>query len=305
MSAQVFQELFVSLCGHSVRKGLLLAQHIVCNSVYDPSKIQQGSSGNIGDILRAILVGTDCIFQTNPENIIENIFNVEPYPGKSYLLKVRILRLISYAGNNGITINRMIDNVSCFGYTLPMLCDALNDLKSLHKRLIWSDGVRLNFDGEDDLVSRGSTRLYITTAGQGYTTNLISNIDYIQEVMLDTKVDSDVFGSGWDYSSMEDRFELVLRFLTALNHQDQAEVNAFIAMQGVDEYNSVFGGPHLVTTSMLSTTKSRVERILTSIIEHSLSGERRTTLIHFKETHLGIYIDRIITSRNFESEFLN
>lgn len=302
MTTQVFHELFDSLCGHSIRKGLILAQNIVCNSVYDPTLIQQGSSVSIGDFLRAILVGTDDIFQANPEHIIENIFNVESYPVKSYLLKVRILRLIKNAGNNGITINRMIDVMNCFGYSLPMLCDALNEMKSQNKRLIWSDGVRLNYDGEDDLVSRGSTRLYISTAGKGYITNLISNIDYIQEIMLDTKVDSDVFGSGWDYSSLEDRFELILRFLTVLNRQDQAEVGAFVNIRGINEYKSLFGDNHLVTTNMLTMTKKRVERILNSIIERYSSGERRISMVHFKDTHLRIYADRIITSQNFESE---
>lgn len=312
ISSEAFDSLFSSLCGHSVRNGLLLAQNVINNSVYDPSSItgmppaghRAGLTAHIGDVLRALLVGTDDIFQTNPNNRIDNIFDVEQYSGKCYLLKLRILRLLRCAGDKGTTIIRLIDMISSFGYTLSMICDAINELKSTNKGLLWSDAVSNNFLGQGDLVRHGPTKLYITTTGEGYVDKLAGDIDYVQEVMLDTKVDSATFSSGWKYDRLEDRFELVLRFLTELANVDQEEVRHFVSTAGADEYGSAFCGSVLLTRNMFASVKGRVERILSSAIETQRPGDRRRTLEHFKAGQMAAYEDRMITLDNFEHGML-
>jgi hypothetical protein len=308
---ETFQNLFSSLCGRSIRRGLLLAQSIIHNSVYDPITIINPKTGildslsvRVGDVLRAVLVGTDDIFRTNPSNMIDNIFEVASYPGEGYLLKLRILQLIRCADSHGITITRLIDTISAFGYTISMICDAINELKSENKRLVWSDALRLNFRDEVDLVSHGPTRLYISTTGQGYVDNLASNIAYIQEVMLDTKVEADIFGSGWKYDVLEDRFELILKFLTSLSKIDQDEVLYFVSTTGNEEYSSSFCSTELITKKMFISVKERVERILSSVVEGQHRGERKERFRDFKAKHLGIYEDRVITLQNFEYEIL-
>lgn len=306
LSTDTFQSVFSSLCGRSVRRSLLLAQNIIHNSVYDPSTIMHSTGSHdgvrIGDVLRALFVGTDDIFRTGPNNIIDNIFEVSSYPGATYLLKVRIIHLLNCIGENGITITRLIDILSGFGYTLSMICDAINELKSETKRLIWSDSVRLSFQGESDLVSRGSSHLYLSSTGQGYFNNLIINIAYIQEVMLDTRVESEDFGSGWKYEVLEDRFELVLKFLSMLSRYDQNEVLSFVSTLGEDEYTSSFCSKELITKKMFVEVKSTVERILNTVIDGQHRGERRERFRDFKAKHIAIYEDRIITLQNFEEE---
>lgn len=302
--------LFTNLCGRSIRRCLLLAQNLINNSVFDPSRIvgdvndssKEKSNIRIGDILRAIIVGTEDIFRTSPINIIDNLFQVSSFSGSCYLLKLRILKLIFCSKNFGVTITSLIGKITGFGYSISMICDAINELKSEQKRLIWSDSVRMNFKNEEDLVSHGPTRLYITTTGEGYINYLSANIDYIQEVMLDTKVEVLKFGSGWNYEKMEERFELLLKFLTLLSEVDRSEMEMFSAFNNIDDYKQYFNEEVLITKHMFIKIKDRITKILTSVIENQRTNEKKEYYRDFKAKHLAIYEDRIITLENFEQE---
>lgn len=303
-----FKNLFSNLCGRSVRKGLILGQNLINNSVYDPSKIhdhhpnpQDGINVKIGDVLRALLVGTDAIFRTSPNHVTDNIFEVGSYPGNSYLLKLRILKLIYCSGDLGVNIKRLISNMCGFGFSLEMICSAVNELKNENKRLLWSDAVRMNFK-EEDFVNYGPTHLFLSSSGMSYIESLFTNIDYIQEVMLDTRVEASSFGQGWRYDVLEDRFELILKFLTMLSLFDQEEVELFIAENGEEEYYSCFGSKDLITKIMFCKVKDRVDKILSSVVKNQKRGSRKDWLRDFRARHLGIYEDRIITLKNFEDQ---
>lgn len=308
--SELFQLLFSSLSGRSVRKGLLLAQNIIHNSVYDPSTILHNiKTGGfdqpnirVGEVLRAVMVGTDDIFRTTPNNRIDNLFEVASCPCMSYLIKLRILSLLTCADKTGVTIKRIIEIMNGFGYSLIAINDAINEMKNETKRLIWSDAVRSDFRDEEDLVNHGLSHLYISSAGLGYLNNLSTNIAYIQEVMLDTKVESEIFGSGWKYDILEDRFELVLKFLTLLSNADQEEVKLFMSILGDQAYKGYFCTTDMITKKIFVNVRESVEKILSTVISGQRRSEKRERFRDFKAKHLGIYEDRIITLQNFEYE---
>jgi len=305
-----FKTLFNCICGRNVRRGLCLGQNIINNSVYDPSMIQTKPDGinqelvqiDNGDVLRALFVGTDDIYKSKPGKIIDNIFSLGSYPGEGNLIKLRVLKLLQCAGDGGVSITRMIDIMSGFGYTIPMVCDAVNELMSLRMSLVWSDSVRTKFRDEEDLVNQGSTLLFITTAGKGYIENLYTNINYIQEVMLDTQVEVETFGKGWKFNHLEDRFELLLKFLSLLWKIDQDEVSAFLIMKGTKEYINSFGSTDLLTKQMFIQVNLRIDRILSSEVANQRFGEQKNRLREFKIRQLGNYEDSIISILSFEHE---
>ena len=293
-----FIQLIGSLCGHSVRKGLLLAQHIVNNSVYNPAG--DIKSIGIGDVLRALIVGTDDTFRASAKNIVDNIFEVSDYSGESFLVKSRILLFLNNS-ENGRSINQLLDVLYGFQYSLSLIRRAINELKQLDKRLIWSDAVRLDFSSEQELVHYGNTRLYITTAGKGYIEDLLFNIDYIQEVMLDTKVEADRFGEGWDYGSLEDRFTLVFEFLSMLSDIDEKEVGWYIERRGAKNYARAYNDIGFITKTILKKVQDRVSKILSAIERTRWSESFR----YFMDEHLAQYDDRIIRLENLERRYFS
>lgn len=305
-----FQTLFTSLCGRSVRKSLLLAQRLINNSVYDPGRHSAGYSEpeiGIGHVLRALVVGSDDIFRTTSNNLIDNIFLVGSRPGVSYLLKPRILKLLAVYNNQGLTVKRLVDAINGFGYAIDAICDAVNELLGTQKRLLWSDAVRDGFSDEKDFVTYGPTKLHISTAGQGYIEHLCCNIDYVQEVMLDTPVESDDFGSHWKYDQIEDRFELLQKFIVMLSRVDMDETEYFVSTRGADAYKEYFGVPELLSKKMISEVRNRVERILYAVEDSPRSSNRRRQQIRdFRIRQLAQYDDRLLLLRNAEDVlFLN
>ena len=210
-----------NLCGHSIRKGLIIAQNLIDNSIYDPYEI--GKLGisklglNRGDVIRAIMAGCDDAFTYNRNGIIENIFQVQAQPTKSYLIKLRILKALFFRHEEGRFLKEIIDTLLGFQFSLELIRNALNEMMFKEKRLIWSDAVK-EFKSESDLMDHlsGGSKLFISSAGKGYISCLAKDLNYIQEIMLDTCVRVEDFGQGWNYSEMGDRLELVFKFCSLL-----------------------------------------------------------------------------------------
>lgn len=303
LSNDSFSNLFKCLCGHSVRKGLLLGQRLVDNSVYDPASYRTGHDTfiGLGDVLRATLVGTEDIFHTSPGNIVNNVFQVGDNYKRAHLIKLRILRQISAAEDEGIRVGRVIEIMTGFNYPRPTICSAINEMKSPSKRLIWSDSVRGEFADEKALNDFRNTRLYMSTAGRSYFESLYSNIDYVQEVMLDTKVHPEHFRKGWKYDRLEDRFTLLLEFLTYLSSREADEVEHFVSnVFCAKDYVAVFKSSELLTKKMYIDIKDRVDKILTAVADGARNNKRREELIEFRTGQLALYENRIIMLENFE-----
>jgi hypothetical protein len=288
-------QLFSALCGRSVRKGLLLAQRLIDNSVYD---LVRERDFNTSDMERALLVGTAETFVGDPSNIVENVFEVMGHRKGSHFIKIRILRALRHAGDAGLKVNGLLDLMNRFEYDLPLTCSAINDLKREQKRLLWSDARKGEFEDETVLVSHGQSQLTISSIGEGYDELLPCSLSYVQEVMLDTAIEPADFGRGWDYGSLEDRFMLVLRFLRLLHEEDAREMRICMANAGPHEYESWFGRREIVSKDIIVGVRASVGAILGKI--HSRGT--RHDFDSFREEQLQAYDDLYLRAENVERQ---
>lgn len=290
-----FAQFFEALTGNSVRKGLVLAQSLILNSIYDPYEVGKDSHSSanlkLTDVLRALMVGTGSAYHYDVNDIIENIFEVQQHKAESPLIKLRILRALAVR-DQGIVLNRLVNILQGFNQSLDVIRDALNDMLDSSKRLIWSDSVNF-FDSVQDLINLGGSRLFLSTIGEGYESVLCKKVEYVQEVMLDTSVSTDLldhFGRGFDYGKMEDRFTMVSRFCSYLAMQDMKEVESFVGDFGHKTYANEFGGDCLISTEILEAVMQGMEGILTYVVDHT-RGEVKTSRSELKDELMTYFND--------------
>lgn len=290
--------LMSALCGRSIRISLILAQRLIDNSVYDPA---QDHDFTATEMDRALLVGAADTFISSPHNVVENIFEVSDHPTGSYFIKLRILRALRQAGGEGLRINRLIDLMSWFEYDLQLVCSAINDMKREQKRLLWSDSLKGEFKDETDLVAYGRSRIIISSVGEGYDELVPYTLSYLQEVMLDTAVDSHEFGSGWDYRSLEGRFTLIQKFLRLLHEQDVQEMRKCMSNSNPSEYQKAFGNRQILSTSLIRGIRSHVDTILGAINVRS----SRREFEEFHTQHIQTYDDQLVRAENFQEQIFS
>lgn len=316
LSHDLCKSLFGSLCGRSIRKTIVLAQNLICNSVYDPYQIGLMAQAReleplgkpreaipIGDVLRAILIGAETKYTCTPRAIIENLFEVQSQPGVAPLIKIRILQMVANRGEAGCRLTDVNNNLRWFGYSPSVICDALSELNEQPRKLIWSSTVQNRFHGEEDLIRLGHTNLSLSTEGEGYHDYLYHSLDYIQEVMLDTTV-ADDFGSGWEYSKFEDRFSLVFSFLSYLANQEKREVSRYLTNSSVSEYVRAFGRSPVIVLEMLRSVRAANERILDSVLANRKRGDQQQ-LKEYATTLLINYDSRITEMENLQARFMS
>ena len=298
-----FTSFFLAFTGRSVRKALIIAQHLIDNSVYDPYEIgksgveKSGPSKN--DIIRAMIIGNQETYTWTPNGIIDNLFQVKEQPAAGYLIKLRILKAVLMNDDRGMKLNALVSLLTGFGYNLDLILDALNEMLLKPKRLLWSDAVR-EFTSQDDITRLSNSKLFIASAGHGYAKVLYKSVQYIQEVMFDTNVPIEIFGRGYDYRKLEDRLTLVSRFCGLLLEADMREMKLFINSLGADAYIRHFGSAILLAKEILLSVQYDVQGLLGFLLEH-----RRDPAESFQSyvRSLGSYFeDRTLIVENFEAE---
>lgn len=231
--------------------------------------------------------------------MIDNLFQVHGHSVEGYLIKLRILRVLAAAQDETIQLKRLVGVLADFEYSPILVLDGLNEVKSIRKRLILSDTTEADFEDIDQLQLLGASSLSLSSIGAGYL-NLCRSLDYVQEVMLDTFVPTS-FGQGWDYGRLEDRFEMVLRFLSLLVDYDLAESEKFLKNRGPDEYARAFGSQTLISGEILESIKIVVDRILSS----PQVRDHHSRMDEFRVNHLGAYESKLIIVSNWNDEHLS
>jgi len=263
ISVSWFKTFFNSFVGRSVRKGLILAQNIIDNSVYNVIEI--GNSKNQlkhSELIRGLLVGSEQTYNWTNEGIIENIFQTQCLKDSSNLIKVRILRILSLYEEKGLPVGELLEYLDGFDYQINLIFHSINELLSKYKRLIWTDAVPI-FDSENDLIRHQHTKIRITSIGQGYAKHLYKDMDYMQEIMLDVYVSREYFGDGWNYGgSKEVRFQLLYRFCKFLFETDQKETERFVFKNGAEQFKKISCQDSLLVDDIIRSSKKNIESLL-------------------------------------------
>jgi hypothetical protein len=304
-----FKSLFKSLAGHSIRRALLLAQHLLTNSDYDLVALGTTSRHvgppplHISAVLRAVMVGSGGVYRWTPAGAIENVFDVQEHRGDSHLIKLRILMCLVASKEPGTSVERMIGVMCGFNYRLDTICAALNEMMSEPKGLIWCDAV-LHFADPKDMASRAHAKLFISEVGKGYHSVLSRRLEYVQEVMLDTEFDDRrlaTIGRRWDYGKLQDRFGLLLEFVKLIAAEDKRDVRVYLDNYTGDDYRQQFDATILPTRAIAEGVRDTARRILDAAVasQRTAGGE----LAAFRDNNIAGYDDLISVSEEFERQF--
>jgi len=149
----------------------------------------------------------------------------------------------------------------------------------------------------------GGSRVSISSSGEGYLRVLCKKVEYIQEVMLDTFVQSSSnthFGRDYDYGKMEDRFRMVSRFCSYLVKRDMEEVEAFANDVGTAEYQKEFG-KDLISRAIMEAVMHDIGSILDFVVDHTHGGTKSSRL-ELKEELSEYFEDWRLRLVQFEQE---
>ncbi|MBN2011701.1 hypothetical protein JW960_20395 [candidate division KSB1 bacterium] len=264
--SKLVMNFYRSICGRSIRKALILSERLICNSVYD---VFSNSPIGQGEILRAIMAGSNSTYVWDEENEIANLYDVNGRTEHQHLIKLRILKAVYF--HDDLELGKLMDLLTAFGYDYELIQYALNDLLSVSKRLLWTDSL-LHFKSVDELLQQKKSKLSMSSAGKGYATWLYKNISYVQEVMLDIPVDADDFGEGWNYANIDQRIKLILKFLAILVRDDIAEMNTFYSTYDVNTYKDIWKFTDPITTSIVIGVESDFNKIMANISSHKFGA---------------------------------
>lgn len=251
-----FQTFFAGLAGRSVRRGLVLAKRTVAHTRGEFGK------NEITQACRALIAGVEGSYSDAPNNPndVENIFDLVSN-GKTYpLLKLRILEILRNTHDNRATVGEIREALRPFGYNNEVILAAINALKRRHKRLIWCDQVA---DEIPKLNGYKHCFVTLTSIGLGIVTDVVSRNEYMEEVMLDTSVEGDIFGSDdWEYKRREQRIALLGIFMRWLVDRDVAEMEQYADSGGTPEtYERHFGVRRLLTKQLAESLKESIDAL--------------------------------------------
>ncbi len=181
---QVFSKFMDNVCGKSIRIG-----HLIAQSFFYASRAEMmNDSVNVHDLIRLCIRGDSPQLIWKPNGVIEHLFRVSTQTTSGLLIKPRILRYLGRSERTRRKFGEIHNVITGFGYDNSIITDAINDLMNTNHQLIRSNG--FDYYGNRALQISGGDNLRLTETGKGYSDYLLSDLDYIQEVMLDTYVDA-------------------------------------------------------------------------------------------------------------------
>lgn len=250
-----FAAFIKAAAGLSIRNALVLAQDILTGVTIAEMRNQDLTAHYI---VRACITRGARQFRADPQSRLDNPFDVSGVVEGYLLLKPRLLRFIQGRGEECKTAF-LLNAFSLFGYTDDQLYPAINDLLRMECQLLTSDG----FDYFHKTRGDDQETLYLTEVGKGYIDHLLFDVDFVQEVMLDTRIDSDDFPVELGMDRLEEKFTALYYFLRSLQKADELEVRRFIRTHTARRYTDLFG-KRMLTLDMLWKMTPSVERILSS-----------------------------------------
>lgn len=129
----------------------------------------------------------------------------------------------------------------------------------------------LYYENDEDLHRVQTANLYLTGAGYNYQLWLYKNPSYLQEVLLDIDVEENELGQNWDYTSIEERIDLLMWFIKKLIRIDCQETNQFVQNFNMKVYMNIWMQNNLITKDILEGIYSSLSSILRSMRDRHLS----------------------------------
>ncbi|BEV03318.1 hypothetical protein [Chryseobacterium gambrini] len=172
---------FTSISGNSIRRGLFISERFFVNSAfsYKDKTLYQD------EFLKALLVADteNCKMYGN-DRLINNIFSTTE--NNNSLLKVRILQILDFFRENNwvCKMSLILSQISLFEeYSNEEILDAINDLITYTRRLVYIEGVK-EYTDYSNLSQSMNDVVHITYSGIEYLNTLIYNTVFLQTAFI-------------------------------------------------------------------------------------------------------------------------
>lgn len=244
--------------GDNIRLALLLAQGAFLATIADMKNPELTQHF----LVRSCIHQGDQQFKGGEKAPVENIFDIRKVTTESrILLKARILLHIESQGG-AIALSELRSTFVQFGYDHREIKLALNALLRHECQLLRSDGhdvFREEWGDEQET-------LYISEIGRGYIEYLICDMDYVTEVMLDSRIEETHWPRRLAYRYASDRLKALRSFLKDLYTVDESEVKRFLDRFGADTYRALFGS-RLITLDIIQPIYRSAGLIAYSVVD--------------------------------------
>jgi len=279
---QSFTKFVNDASGISIRSAFLIAQNIFNASIAE----MNDEALHARDLIRICIRGDEPQLHWKPNGGIEHLFRVSTRASGELLIKSRILSYLSGTDQNQRRISEIVNVMTSFGYDGNIVLEAMNDMMQIWNQLIRSNG----FDHYEDMALKkyNGDWVQLTDIGTGYIKHLVHNIDYLQEVMLDTYVEGDHFPKSISYGYLIDKFRLIRLFLEEIRRTDVEEMRRFLEKQPEDAYFEAFGH-HIISLDIIQAIYQPAIRILRSASHDSYEYEE--LIDQFKSLALRVEAD--------------
>jgi hypothetical protein len=216
----ILARFFEDVCGPSIRLGLRLADGLL---IMDDELLWniQNETLTLYHVIRNLIRRGKPQYSIESGigphyHLVENLFDVRTVDENGRLLvKARILAYLNLQSKTGPTLGEFRNVLGNFGYSeTDLIRQAVNDLLIVQRQLIRSDD-RDGYQTAEEFQGSSATRISITDIGKNYL-HLMGNMDYLQEVMFDCRVEPNEFIYMPDVSATYEILVLISKFLSTL-----------------------------------------------------------------------------------------
>lgn len=280
--------------GNNLRIALCLAQKYFKISVIE---------FNEGRISHHTLNRIVVVNEGNPQHrdhfrsLMQNLFVLQPDNPSKPLLKYRILcYLHSRPQYTDKLINISSEMVGFEYLATGEVKPGLSDLLSYSNNLLITDGLE-NYHSDDEFVHSSNNNISLSSKGQKYFDKIIFSLDYIQEIMLDCYLPLDWVTKRLPFSTLPEKFSLLLDFIDYLNIIDQMDTDYYIRYHfGRARYHTSYGHEFLTLTLL--------RNCCTSILSIYLAKKRGLTA-NEKEEFNNVFNKAITNLFNYNEKNLS
>ncbi|MBI5946090.1 MAG: hypothetical protein HY864_17145 [Chloroflexi bacterium] len=256
----IFKDFINYAAGRNIRLGLIIAQGLFLTTIADMTAEELSQHF----LIRSCIRQGEQQFSGSVKSPVENIFHTNGITDDARLLvKFRILKFLEH--NDGeCALSILRSTFVLFGYQENYIKSALNDLLRNECQIIRSDGYDVF---RDDWGDEQET-LYLTAKGKGYAENIIFDTNYIQEVMLDCRIDENKWPVQAPFDYLSEKLTVLRLFLRDLHRIDSEEVESFVKRLRIGKYHELFGTRLLTLTAIQKVYQSVGKIIYATVNKH-------------------------------------
>ena len=248
-------------CGKSVRLALLCAENLLKVSIED----MRDPKFSAYSLIRTTVVNQAYSqFRATVRSPIPNLFDVKGYYKGRLLIKPRVLTFLKNCEGNRTTLNVLRRTLKGFGYSeTTLIKDTVQEMQNIYCQLIRSDGFDF-YESEREFLMAGNQKITLTEIGLGYIEHIMNSIDYLQEVMLDCRIPEDWLSQEFGFSTLPEKFSLLVKFLRELLEEDRKETQKFCYYFSRNDFYRFFGSD-IITIELIYRSFRSFQKIKDAI----------------------------------------